>query len=176
MNKSFVTFYKIHHGWRTNSPVSMDSPIISCLCGMNISCWSHMSDWHQKPIFGLPKYNIMSPWWPTCQLSLDWIFLMKLQMLVHMSDWHRKELFFGLAKYNIMSPWWPTCQLSLDWIFLKMKLKMLKTGIEPVTPWSFNTYTTRLLLQFYCCASYYFFVLCSMYWFCPVSNVLGPTY
>jgi hypothetical protein len=46
----FVTFYWIHHGWRTNSPVSMDPPVIYCLRGMNISCWSHMSDWHQNII------------------------------------------------------------------------------------------------------------------------------
>jgi hypothetical protein len=45
-----MMFYKIHHEWRTNSPVSMD-PIVFCLCGMNISCWSHMSDLHQKTVF-----------------------------------------------------------------------------------------------------------------------------
>jgi hypothetical protein len=48
-------------------------------------------------------------------------------------------------------------------IFLKMKLKMLKTGIEHMTPWSFDAYTTRLLLRLYYCASYYFFILCSVY-------------
>jgi hypothetical protein len=47
MNKPFVTFYKICHGWRTNSPVSMVPPIIFCLRGTNISCWSYMSDLHQ---------------------------------------------------------------------------------------------------------------------------------
>jgi hypothetical protein len=51
MNKPFVTFYKIHHGRRTNSPVSMDPPIVFCLRGINISCLSHMSDLHQKQLF-----------------------------------------------------------------------------------------------------------------------------
>jgi hypothetical protein len=42
---------------------------------MKLQMLVHMSDWHRKKLFfGLAKYNIMSPWWPTCQLSLDWIF------------------------------------------------------------------------------------------------------
>jgi hypothetical protein len=51
INSPFVTFYKIHHGWRTNSPVSIDPPIVFYLCGMNISCWSNMSDMHWKKLF-----------------------------------------------------------------------------------------------------------------------------
>jgi hypothetical protein len=38
---------------------------------------------------------------------------------------------------------------------------MLKTRVEPVTPWLSEAYTTRLLFQLCCCVSYYFFVLCS---------------
>jgi hypothetical protein len=67
INKSFVTFYKICHGWRTNSPVSMDAPIVFHLCGMNISCWSHILDLHR--FVWLPKYNIMSHWWPTWHIG-----------------------------------------------------------------------------------------------------------
>jgi hypothetical protein len=47
----------------------MDPLIVSCLCGMNISCWSHMLDWQQKK-FELPKYNIMSLGGPN--VSLAW--------------------------------------------------------------------------------------------------------
>jgi hypothetical protein len=65
INKPFVTFYKIYNGWRTNSPVSMDPPIVFCLRGMNISCLSHMSVLHRKELFLLLKYNIMSSWWST---------------------------------------------------------------------------------------------------------------
>jgi hypothetical protein len=127
-----LMFYKIRHGWRTNSPVSMDPPIVFCLHGMNISCWSHMSDLHRK-----------------------------------------KNL---TTKYNNMSPWCPHASSPLDWNFFKMKLKMLKIGFEPMTPWQLEDYTTKLLLHLCCCASYYFFVLCSVYWFCPVSMVIGLTY
>jgi hypothetical protein len=66
-------------------------------------------------------------------------------MLVPHVRFASKKL-FCLPKYNIISPWWPTCQLSLDWILFKMKLKMLKTGIEPTTPWSLESYTTSALL------------------------------
>jgi hypothetical protein len=70
INSPFVTFYKIHHGCRPNSPISMDPPIVFYLCGMNISYWSHMSDLHQKIIFLLPKYNTMALWWPTWHISI----------------------------------------------------------------------------------------------------------
>jgi hypothetical protein len=56
----------------------MDPPIVFCLRCMNISCWSHMSDWHR--IFLLLKYNIMSPWWPACMpCHLGLIFLNETQ-------------------------------------------------------------------------------------------------
>jgi hypothetical protein len=75
MNKPFVTFHKIRHGWRTNSLVSTNPPIVFCLRGMNISCWFHMSDLHKKN-FWLPKCNIMSSWWPTWHMSYP-IFMPK---------------------------------------------------------------------------------------------------
>jgi hypothetical protein len=74
----FVMFYKIRHGWRKNSPVSMNPRIVFCLCGMNISCWSHMSDLHRKLFYyrNIILYHLGGPHdtlasgWPTCQLSL----------------------------------------------------------------------------------------------------------
>jgi hypothetical protein len=90
MNKIFVTCYKICYGWRTNSPVSMDPPIVFCLRGMNISCWSHMLDLHRRKTFFLNYQNIIlclpgGPHdtsvldWPTCQFRLGWIFLDETQ-------------------------------------------------------------------------------------------------
>jgi hypothetical protein len=83
INQPFVTFPKIHHGWRTNSWLRMDPPIVSSLHGMNISCWSHMPDWHRKTLF-LNYRNII-----LCHLGglhsiSDWIeffFSMKLKIL-----------------------------------------------------------------------------------------------
>jgi hypothetical protein len=105
MNKPFVMFCKIHHGWKTNSLVNMDPPIVFSLRGMNISCWSYMSDLHQKN-FCLDYRNII-----LCQLG-------------------------GLYDTLVL-------------------------GFEPMTPWSSEAFTTRLLLQLCCCASYCFFVLWS---------------
>jgi hypothetical protein len=77
ISSPFVTFYKIRRAWKTNSSVSIDPPIVFCLRGMNISCWSHLSDLHQiKMFFLLPKYNIMSPLWPTGHIGV---------MVAHMS-------------------------------------------------------------------------------------------
>jgi hypothetical protein len=79
-----VVFHKIYHGWRTIISISMDPPIVFWLCGMNISCWSHMSDLHPKKLFfdyqniilchlGGP-HDTLASGWPTCQLCLGWIF------------------------------------------------------------------------------------------------------
>jgi hypothetical protein len=69
INSPFVTFYKIRHEYRTNSPISMDPHIVLCWRGMNISYWSDMSDLHKK-LFLLPKYNITSPLWPTWHIGI----------------------------------------------------------------------------------------------------------
>jgi hypothetical protein len=72
----------------------MDPPIIFYLCGMNISCWSRMSDLHQIKTFfqyqniilchlGGP-HDTLASGWPTCQLSLGWIFLDETQNVAKM--------------------------------------------------------------------------------------------
>jgi hypothetical protein len=147
-----VTFYQIHHGWRTNSLVSMDKPIVSCLCGMNNSCWSHMPDWQRYKIF-LDYWNIISchlggphvrlaSGWPTCYLGLFFLKQNSVTLAAHMSDWHQ------------VGP-----HVSLGWIFLS-EIQNAENG-SPVTPWLSEDYTTRLLLQLCCCLSYHFFLLCS---------------
>jgi hypothetical protein len=89
ISSRFVTFYKIGHGWRTNSPVSKDRPIVFCLRGMNISCWSHMSDLHRKNFFSYwniilchfgGPYDTLVSGWPTLSMTLT-IFLTQISML-----------------------------------------------------------------------------------------------
>jgi hypothetical protein len=60
-------FYQICHGWRTNSQLSMDPHVVSCLPSLNISCWSHMSDWHQNIISC--HLGRLESGWPTCQIG-----------------------------------------------------------------------------------------------------------
>jgi hypothetical protein len=69
MNKPFVTFYKIHHGWRTNSPVSMTHLLYFAYVPWIYNVGPTSQICIEKNFF-LPKYNIMSPWWPRWHIGI----------------------------------------------------------------------------------------------------------
>jgi hypothetical protein len=50
--------------------VNLDAPIVFCLHGMNISCWSHMSDMHRKRFFYYRNIILCQLGGPHCQLTL----------------------------------------------------------------------------------------------------------
>jgi hypothetical protein len=103
---------------------------------------------------------------PTCQICTEkTFFYYRNIILCHLRGPH-----------DTLASGWPTCQLSLGWIFLDETQNGAKPGFEPTTIWSIKAFTTRLLFQLCCYVSRYFFVLCSVHWFCPVNMVLGPTY
>jgi hypothetical protein len=137
-----VTFFHIHHRWIKPLWCSIkfimdEEPIVQ-------------SAWTNQLYFAYVAwiYHVS----PTCQICTKKAFL----------DYRNIILCQLGGPHDTLASGWPTCHLSLGWIFLdETQNAAKKIGFKPMTPWSSEAFTTRLLLRLYCYASYCFFVLCS---------------
>jgi hypothetical protein len=150
----FMTFSQIHHKW----------------AHYIVIFFSHSSQINSP--FGV-FYKIHLVCRPNSPVSIDTRIIfhlrgMNISYWSHMSGLHWKKNYY---QNIILCQHGPTYCILLMWHEYIMLVPHVRFASKNI----FFDYTTRLLLHLCFCVSYYFFVLCSMYWSCPVSMGVGPT-